>query len=118
MCKPGKKKKRQILHLSVRSVCFFNLVRKRWPAANSGGVHRAGDHVAGRPAVLSLGVCNGAVFLSEMKPELTLVSEVEVTFFTLQKEHNKKMHCQKWCIKLWHEEPFNHKKIKIKIKTQ
>lgn len=53
-------------------------------AAGSAGVHQACDGVAGRPAVLSLGVGNRAVLLSEVKPQLTLVSEVEVTFFTLK----------------------------------
>lgn len=51
----------------------------------SAGVHQACDGVAGSPAVLSLGVGDGAVLLSQVKPQLTLVSEVEVTFFTLRK---------------------------------
>lgn len=57
----------------------------------SGGVHQAAGHVAGSPAILSLGVCDGAMFLSEMKPELTLVSEVEVAFFTLQIRNDIRM---------------------------
>lgn len=38
--------------------------------------------------ILGLGVCDGAVLLSEVKPQLTLVSEVEVTFFTLRQKNN------------------------------
>lgn len=49
----------------------------------SAGVHQACDHVAGRPAILSLGVSDCTVLLSQMKPQLTLVSEVEVTLFTM-----------------------------------
>lgn len=52
-------------------------------AAVSAGAQQACDHVAGRPAVLSLGVGDGTVLLPEMKPQLTLVSEVQVTFFTM-----------------------------------
>lgn len=51
----------------------------------SAGVYQACHDVAGSPAILSLGVGNGAVLLSEMESQLTLVSEVEVTFFTLRK---------------------------------
>lgn len=49
----------------------------------SAGVHQACVDVAGNPAILSLGVSDCAVLLSQMKPQLTLVSEVEVTFFTM-----------------------------------
>lgn len=52
-------------------------------AARSAGVHQACNDVAGRPAILSLGVSDGPVLLSQVKPQLTLVSEVEVTFFTM-----------------------------------
>lgn len=52
-------------------------------AAGSAGVHQARQEVAGSPAILSLGVSDGAVLLSEMESQLTLVSEVEVTFFTM-----------------------------------
>lgn len=55
-----------------------------WSATSSAGVHQSCSRAAGRPAVRSLGVGDGAVLLSEMKPELTLVSEVEVTLFTLE----------------------------------
>lgn len=58
-------------------------------AAGSAGVHQACDDVAGSPAILSLGVSDRAVLLSEVKPQLTLVSEVEVTFFTLRGEKKK-----------------------------
>lgn len=51
--------------------------------AGSAGARRACDDVAGSPAILSLGVGDCAVLLSEMKPQLTLMSEVEVTFFTM-----------------------------------
>lgn len=53
----------------------------------SAGVHQACDDVAGSPAILSLGVGDRAVLLPQMKPQLTLVSEVEVTFFTLEKRN-------------------------------
>lgn len=53
-------------------------------AARSAGVRQACNDVAGRPAILSLGVSDGPVLLSQVKPQLTLVSEVEVTFFTLK----------------------------------
>ena len=56
--------------------------------AGSAGVHQACDDVAGGPAVLSLGVGDRAVLLPQVKPQLTLVSEVEVTFFTLWKREN------------------------------
>lgn len=55
-------------------------------AAGSAGVHQACDDVAGSPAILSLGICDRAVLLSEVKPQLTLVSEVKVTFFTLEEK--------------------------------
>jgi len=54
-------------------------------AAGSAGLHQACEHVARGPAVLSLGVGDRAVLLPQMKPQLTLVSEVEVTFLTLRK---------------------------------
>lgn len=53
--------------------------------ADSAGIHQACSDVAGCPAILSLGVSDCTVLLSEMKPQLTLVSEVKVTFFTLEK---------------------------------
>lgn len=57
----------------------------RWmSAARSAGVRQACKDVARRPAILSLGVSDGPVLLSQVKPQLTLVSEVEVTFFTLK----------------------------------
>ena len=59
---------------------------QRRTAANSAGGHQACGDVAGGPAILSLGVGDCAVLLSEMKPQLTLVSEVEVTFFTLKRK--------------------------------
>lgn len=52
-------------------------------AAGSAGLHQACEHVARGPAVLSLGVGDRAVLLPQMKPQLTLVSEVEVTFLTM-----------------------------------
>lgn len=52
-------------------------------AADSAGVHQSCDDVAGSPAILSLGVSDRTMFLSEVKPQLTLVSEVKVTFFTM-----------------------------------
>lgn len=52
-------------------------------AAGSAGADQACNDVAGSPAILSLGISDGAVLLSEVKPQLTLVSEVEVTFFTM-----------------------------------
>lgn len=57
-------------------------------AAGSAGVHQSCDDVAGSPAILSLGVSDRTMFLSEVKPQLTLVSEVKVTFFTLRKKEN------------------------------
>lgn len=60
------------------------------PGAASAGAHHACDDAAGSPAVLGLGVGDGAVLLAEVQPELTLVSEVEVTFFTLWQEKKKK----------------------------
>lgn len=53
-------------------------------AAASAGADQACDDVAGSPAILSLGVGDGTVLLSQVKPQLTLVSEVEVAFFTLR----------------------------------
>lgn len=58
----------------------------RRSAAGSAGVHQTRHEVTEEPVVPSLGVSDGAVLLSEMKPQLTLVSEVEVTFFTLEKK--------------------------------
>lgn len=59
-------------------------------AGGSAGAQQPCDEVAGSPTVLSLGVGDGAVLLSEVKPQLTLVSEVEVAFFTLRKKKKKK----------------------------
>lgn len=55
---------------------------------DSAGARQACNTVAGGPVILSLGVCDCAVLLSEVKPQLTLVSEVEVTFFTLGQKKN------------------------------
>lgn len=52
-------------------------------AAASAGVHQACGDVSEAPAILSLCVGDRAVLLTEVKPQLTLVSEMEVTFFTL-----------------------------------
>lgn len=60
-----------------------NRQTKEETAVDSAGANEARDDVAGSPAILSLGVGDGAVLLSEVKPQLTLVSEVEVTFFTM-----------------------------------
>lgn len=54
----------------------------------SAGLGQANNQVGGSPAVLSLGVGDGTVLLSEVKPQLTLVSEVQVTFFTLRSRGN------------------------------
>lgn len=51
----------------------------------SAGAHCGCHAVAGSPTVLSLGVGDGAVLLSEVKPQLTFVSEVQVAFFTLKR---------------------------------
>lgn len=70
-------------------------------AAGSAGVHQACNDVAGSPAILSLGVSDRAVLLSEVKPQLTLVSEVEVTFFTLRGGKKRKNHLEslfKWTV--------------------
>lgn len=64
-----------------------NMTRSR-TAAGSAGAHQARCDAAGSPAILSLGVRDRTVLLSEVKPQLTLVSEVEVTFFTLRKRRN------------------------------
>ena len=57
-------------------------------AAASAGVHQACGDVAEAPAILSLGVGDGAVLLTEVKPQLTLVAEMEVTFFTLRRKRH------------------------------
>lgn len=53
--------------------------------AASAGAHQACGDVTDAPAILSLGVGDGAVLLTEVQPQLALVSEVEVTLFTLRK---------------------------------
>lgn len=53
--------------------------------AASAGAHQACGDVTDAPARLSLGVGDRAVLLTEVQPQLTFVSEVEVTFFTLRK---------------------------------
>lgn len=55
----------------------------------SAGVGQAGGDVPQAPAILSLGVGDGAVLLAEVEPELTLVSEMEVTLFTLKSKKTK-----------------------------
>lgn len=59
-------------------------------AAASAGVGQACGDVSQAPAILSLRVGDGAVLLTEVKPELTLVSEMEVTLFTLKSKKQKK----------------------------
>lgn len=54
------------------------------------------------PTVLSLGVGDCAVLLSEVKPQLAFVSEVEVTLFTL-KGGGKKITLQWW----WEKNPIS-----------
>lgn len=61
-------------------------------AAASAGVHQACGDVSEAPAILSLCVGDRAVLLTEVKPQLTLVPEMEVTFFTLQRNMNKVLH--------------------------
>lgn len=53
-------------------------------AAGSAGL-QACCGVAGSLTVLSLGVSHRPVLLSQMEPQLTLVSEVQVTFLALRK---------------------------------
>lgn len=65
----GKKKKKKM-------ICT-------WTVPSSAGLGQAHNQVGGSPAILSLGVGDGTVLLPEMKPQLTLVSEVQVTFFTM-----------------------------------
>lgn len=57
-------------------------------AAASAGVHQACGDVSKAPAILSLCVGDRAVLLTEVKPQLTLVSEMKVTFFTLKRKRN------------------------------
>lgn len=60
-----------------------------FPAA-SAHLRQVGGHVRRcRHAVLDLRVRDGAVLLSQMQPELTLVAEVQVAFLTLEKEKKK-----------------------------
>lgn len=51
----------------------------------SAGAHCGRHAVAGSPTVLGLGVGDGTVLLSEVKPQLAFVPEVEVAFFTLKR---------------------------------
>lgn len=44
-----------------------------------------GRRVAGGPTVRRLRVGDGAVLLPQMQPQLAFVSEVQVTFFTLER---------------------------------
>lgn len=57
----------------------------------SAGAGQARQRVAGGPAELSLGVGDGAVLLTEVEPQLTLVSEVEVAFFTLRTKRGESL---------------------------
>lgn len=67
--------------------CFFS-PHSRCAAASAGVGQACGD-VSQAPAILSLRVGDGAVLLTEVKPELTLVSEMEVTLFTLKSKTKK-----------------------------
>lgn len=51
---------------------------------------QVGGHVCRGHAVLDLCVSDGAVLLSEMQPQLTLVAEVQVAFFTLKKKAERR----------------------------
>lgn len=63
--------------------------RSRWPllkllrSPGSACFRQVGGHVCRGHAVLDLRVGDGAVLLSEMQPELTLVAEVQVAFFAV-----------------------------------
>lgn len=56
------------------------------PSVHLAGLGQANEHVRVRPAVLSLGVGDRAVLLTEMQPQLALVAKVEVTFLALRKK--------------------------------
>lgn len=60
------------------------------PSVHLAGLGQANEHVRVRPAVLSLGVGDRAVLLTEMQPQLALVAKVKVTFLALKKKKNKR----------------------------
>lgn len=66
---------------------------KLFPSSRSACLCQVSRHVR-RHAVLDLGVSDGAVLLSEMQTELTLVAEVQVAFLTLKRtKKNKTAEC-------------------------
>lgn len=71
-------------------VAFLSIPRSRLLPPNLlplfpllAGFGQVGGHIHRGHAVLDLGVGDGAVLLSKMQPQLTLVTEVQVAFFTL-----------------------------------
>lgn len=60
------------------------------PSPPSASLCQVSRHICRRHAVLDLGVGDGAVLLPKMQPQLTLVTEVQVAFFTLTKKKKKK----------------------------
>lgn len=59
------------------------------PPPPSAGLCQVSGHVRRGHAVLDLGVGDGAVLLSKVQPQLTLVAEVQVAFFTLKIKNKK-----------------------------
>lgn len=80
VCKNNNKKQQSFDIVPIDAKGTQKVTRSR----TSAGAGQAHQRVAGSPAKLSLGVGDGAVLLTEVKPQLTLVSEVEVAFFTLR----------------------------------
>lgn len=74
-------------------VFFFSNAKVRIASVDAPGSARLGQvggHVGRGHAVLDLGVGDGAVFLPQVQPQLTLVAEVQVAFLTLEKEEKGK----------------------------
>lgn len=73
------------------SFSFFLKPRPFRLPATSAHLRQVGGHVRRRRhAVLDLGVGDGAVLLSQVQPELTLVAEVQVAFLTLEEDRRKR----------------------------
>ena len=65
-------------------------LRFKSPGVVSASFGQAGQEVSVGSPGLSLGVGDCTVLLSQVEPQLALVSEVEVTFLTLQRDRKGK----------------------------
>lgn len=76
--------------VKIASFSFFEVTSLSLACHISAHLGQVSGHVRRRRhAILDLGVGDGAVLLSQVQPQLTLVAEVQVAFLTLEEERER-----------------------------